>query len=126
MKAAPTGLTRERLLAESPPEIREMAERLCAWVRAEVPGAEERVHGGWRAVGYRDEQAGYFCGTFPRAGEVRFLFEHGASLADPRGMLRGDGRQARYVPVVPGEKIPADALRGLLEEALRPGAIRRR
>lgn len=106
--------------------MRDLAERLCAGVRPQVPGAEERVRAGWRAIGYPDEQAGYFCGVFPRAGEVRVLFEHGAALGDPRGVLRGGGRQTRYVPILAGEEIPWDALRDLLEEALRFGAIRRR
>ncbi len=80
---------------------------LAAWVREAVleadPDLAERVYRGWRAVGFRHPEAGYVCGIFPRDGRVELLFEHGASLPDPDGILRGDGSQTRVIRVAEPE-----------------------
>jgi hypothetical protein len=69
-------------------------------VLAADPDLTEHVYEGWRGVGYRHPEAGYVCGIFPQAGgEVRLLFEHGASLQDPEGVLQGSGSQTRYLVV---------------------------
>jgi hypothetical protein len=85
---------------------------------------EERVYPGWRAIGYRDAQAGYFCGIFPRDDHVRLLFEHGRELNDPEGLLEGSGTQTRHISLRSGGPVPASAIRDLLDQALRRGAVR--
>jgi len=86
----------EYVRAEHP----EQAE-LTLWVRELVlaadPDLEERVYPGWRGLGYRHPEAGYVCGIFPRSDEVHLLFEHGAALPDPDGVLTGGGRQTRVI-----------------------------
>lgn len=79
-----------------------------------MPDAEERAYAGWHAIGYRHPKAGCFCGIFPCEGEVRLLFEHGAALPDPDGVLTHGGAQTRYVPLRPGEAVPERALVRLL------------
>jgi hypothetical protein len=80
------------------------AYELAAWVREAVLAADpdlgERVYRGWRGVGFRHPEAGYVCAIFPRADSVELLFEHGASLVDPDGILEGDGAQTRVIRVV--------------------------
>ena len=91
----------------------------------------------WRGIGLRDAQAGYFCGVFPRheaaAGGgaartecVRVLFEHGAALPDPEGVLADGGSQARWATLRPGAPIPEGALLALVDAALLHGAARGR
>jgi hypothetical protein len=79
------------------------AYELAAWLREVVLAADpdlvERVYRGWRGVGFRHPEAGYVCGIFPREHGVELLFEHGASLPDPDGLLRGDGTQTRVIRV---------------------------
>jgi hypothetical protein len=116
--------TPEEILAPHGPEVRALVERLRALVRSEVPAVEERAYPGWKAIGYRDEQSGYFCGIFPYADRVRLMFEHGVALDDPAGVLEGDGKQVRHVEMRPGERIPERAIRGLIGDALRFGAVR--
>lgn len=111
------------LLAAYPPPVRALAASLRAFVRDAVPGIEERVYQGWRALGYHDAQAGYVCAIFPQQDHVRFLFEHGAHLPDPDGILEGATRQTRWVPIAPGAPVPERALRRLLESALRYGSV---
>lgn len=114
----------EALLAAYPPGIRELALRLRTSVLALLGEPEERVYPGWRALGYRDARAGYVCGIFPRAGEVRLLFEHGTALADPEGLFTGGGRQTRYLALRPGDEVPEASIRAMLERAVLYGAVR--
>lgn len=49
---------------------------------------------------------------------MRFVFEHGRQLADPQRVLRGDGKQVRYIDLRDAADIPTDAVRLLLLEAV--------
>lgn len=127
MPARPTrarpAATPEQILADCPPEVRALAEHARRFVRRAVPTATEVAYPGWRGIGYRDPQSGYFCGVFPRRDHVRLLFEHGAALRDPDGLLEGDGRQVRYVTVRRVSDLRRPALRRLVEAALLYGAV---
>lgn len=48
---------------------------------------------------------------------VNVGFFHGATLADPAGLLQGSGKFMRHVKVSPGTAIKAAALRRLIEAA---------
>src|SRR3712207_5933857 len=89
----------EEYLSTRHPEARDLA----LWVRVIVLAAEpdltERVYEGWDGIGFRHPDAGYVCAIYPREREVRLLFEHGAELDDPDGILEGDGTQTRHVTV---------------------------
>jgi hypothetical protein len=122
-KARRTVTSAEELLAEFPVEVRALAEQLRRLVREMVPTASEQVYPGWKALGYRDPQSGYFCGIFPQADHVRLLFEHGAALPDPEGLLTGSTRQVRFIEVRRARDIRSGAIRRLLRAALVHGAI---
>lgn len=68
-------------------------------LRAE-PDFEERVYTGWQGVGFHHPETGYVCAIYPRSTGVVLLFEHGAELADPDGVLLGDGKQTRFIHVL--------------------------
>jgi hypothetical protein len=95
---------------------------LAVWVRSALLAAEpdlgERIYRGWGGVGYHHPDAGYVCAIFPRDGEVRLLFEHGARLADPDGVLEGDGTQTRYLTVREPGGGTADAVTAVLGRAV--------
>lgn len=120
----PHAVSAESLLAGYPPPVRILAERLRDIVRATIPDAEERVQPGWRALGYHDPHAGYFCGIFPQHGCVRIYFERGRWLADPDGLLEGDGRRTRMMVIRTARDIRAPALRRLLRRAVMHGSVR--
>ena len=50
---------------------------------------------------------------------VQFGFFHGASLKDPKGLLRGKGQYVRHVRVTKSSEIDLKALRALLKQAAR-------
>lgn len=117
-------------LSAYPPEIREVAERLRAVVRAAVPEAIERVRSGWRLIGY-DVSVGrrtrYFAFVAPEPEHVHLGFEYGIWMADPDGLLRGahlDLRKVRFVTYEPGDPLPTDALERYTREAADLAVLR--
>ena len=63
--------TADGFLARYPDSVRALAEQLRQLVLRTVPTASEQVYPGWKALGYRDPQSGYFCGIFPQPDHVR-------------------------------------------------------
>ncbi|MGH7468281.1 MAG: hypothetical protein ACRENP_09870 [Longimicrobiales bacterium] len=58
---------------------------------------------------------------------MQLIFEHGARLADPDGLLEGETlKQVRYVTLRPGQRIRTAALQRLLIAALHHGSLRTR
>lgn len=113
----PEDVDAAELLGDHSDRVIAAAQWLRELVTATVPDAVESVYPGWHGFGYRHPRAGYFCAVFPRPGEVRLSFEHGARMPDPRGVLTAGGRQVRYVEVrSPGDP-PADHLVELIERA---------
>mgnify|MGYP001581345012 FL=1 len=92
-----------------------------------VPALSEAAYPGWKAVGFRHAKAGYVCGVFPSAVGVRLIFEHGAKLADPDGLIKGAGRvkQVRYVTIRSPADIKVRALTRLVRAAVAHGLARR-
>jgi hypothetical protein len=119
-------LTADELLARHDAGIVDLAGQLRALLRSVMPDAEERVHAGWHALGYRHPDAGYVCGIFPFDAHVRLLFEHGVRLPDPDGLLEGAPlRQVRYVTLLPGAPLDETRLSALVTSAIHLGVMRR-
>jgi hypothetical protein len=96
---------------------------LTVWTRGVVLEAEpdfaERVYRGWHGIGFRHPEAGYVCAIYPRDDDhVDLLFEHGASLADPDGLLAGEGAQTRFYRVKARNEATAAAIRMLVQQAV--------
>ena len=118
-------MTLDELLAQHPAAVRSLVMELRALVREVLPGLTEKVLPGWHALGFRDAEAGHLCALFPFDDRVQLVFEHGARLPDPSGVLeRRDLKQTRYFTGVPGRPRPDDALAGLLVAALHHGRLR--
>jgi hypothetical protein len=105
----------EELLAHCAPPVRRLVEAARRRVLAAVPGATERLRAGWGLLGY--DAPRYFAFVAPMPDHVRIGFERGAWLADPAGLLRGEGRQVRHVEIRRATDLRAPALAALLREA---------
>lgn len=112
-------------LADRHPEALELA----LWVREVVLAAEpdfrERVYHGWDGIGFRHPEAGFICAIYPRGVDVRLLFEHGARLDDPEGLLEGEGHQTRHVTVRAADDSLAEKLGHLVGDAVVERLFRR-
>jgi hypothetical protein len=119
----------EALLADQPPERREVANALREIVRRAVPDAIERVRPGWGLIGY-DVPVGrgtrYFAFVWAEPEHVHLGFEHGVPMDDPDGLLQGAGitKQVRWLTMKRLEDIPAEA-ETLVREAVRVAAMPR-
>lgn len=96
------------LLAERPAKVAGLARRLRAAALTAMPDLTERYYAGWQGLGLRHPRGGLIATIFPRDGDVIVYFERGASLPDPHGMLRGEGRlrQTRTIVFEPRAKAP--------------------
>ena len=111
-------ITPEHVLLGHSPRVQALAARLRELVRATVPDAGEKAYPVWRGIGYRHPECGYFCGIFPQENSVRLLFERGALLPDPDGLLEGTGKQTRYVDIRRQQYIRVRPIKRLIKAAL--------
>ncbi len=100
------------------PPIAEMAGRLVAALRRLRPDLVPQVRLGWGSVNFRHARAGFVCAVFPMADHVSLVFEHGRLLDNAGGLLQGDGKQVRFIRLLPGQPVPEDELGLLLAEAI--------
>lgn len=98
------------------PDVAYTARWLIDLVLDEAPEAEVRVRPGWRLVGFTSRR--YFCAVVPKDDHAELLFEQGARLPDPRGLLVRDWKQIAVVRVAAAGAVDEEALRGLIREAL--------
>lgn len=114
------GKTPAEILKPFSPEVRKLANALRALVKKAAPRLKEVAYPGWKAIGYRDPDAGYICGVFPQAKQVRLIFEHGARLDDPEGLLEGGSKvkQVRYVTIASAKDIRMRPLTALIRRSI--------
>ena len=93
------GFPIEDLLNEHTSAVVQLMRELRDLVRSSMPDATERIYPGWHGIGFHHPTAGYVCGLFPGADNVRVGFEHGHLLTDPHGLFDSGGSQVRYVTV---------------------------
>jgi hypothetical protein len=74
----------------------------------------ELLHDGCPVACVGDAPFGY-VNAFKAHANVGFF--HGATLADPAGLLEGTGKRMRHVKLRPGKELDDDALRDLIAAA---------
>jgi hypothetical protein len=92
----------EAFLDALPPEMRQLVLALRDVVRRTAPHAEESLL--WGGLSYHRPQVGgrvkgAVCLIVVKGGQVRLDFIHGVRLADPCGLLQGDGLSKRFVRI---------------------------
>lgn len=110
--------TSDELLSGFPSAIRELATEIRETLRAAVPSFEERALPGWRAIAFRDAQAGHVCALFPYEDHIRLYVEYGATLADPKGLMKGAMKRGRYIEFRTRKDLRKRALAKLIQRAV--------
>jgi hypothetical protein len=59
----------------------------------------------------------WICAISPTKSAIKLVIHKGALLADPRGVMEGEGRYTRAIAVRSPEQIDADVLAPILREA---------
>ena len=114
----------EAYLREHHAASAEIALWTCAAVRASDLDLRERVYRGWEGIGFRHPEAGYVCGVFPRSEWVVLLFEHGASMPDPEGVLLGEGIQTRFIRIDAPSEETASLIERYVQQAIAQRLLR--
>jgi hypothetical protein len=120
---APEGLA--ELLADHSDAVVATVQRLRTAVHEAHPLLSERVRLGWRSINYRDDDAGFVCAIFPLVDRAQLVFEHGARLPDPRGLLTGGGRQVRVLEFRSAAAVDPAVVTEYLDLAVEFGIARR-
>jgi hypothetical protein len=110
--------TPAQLLAAYPEPIRALADEIRRTLLAAVPSFVERALPGWRAIAFRDPQAGHVCALFPFEDHLKLYVEYGASLDDPDGLMQGSMKRGRYVAFRTRKDLRKRALAALIRRAV--------
>ena len=108
----------DELIAGYPPGVRDLANEIRRTLLAAVPSFEERALPGWRAIAFRDPQAGHVCALFPFEDYVRLYVEYGASLPDPDRLMKGAMKRGRYIELRTRKDLRKRALAKLIRRAV--------
>ena len=119
----------ERLLADYPGPMQDIAESLRAIVRRANPDAIERVRPGWRLIGY-DVPVGrgkrYVAFIIPEPEQVHLGFEHGILMRDPDGVLQGAHlrlHKVRFLTFATIDEVDRGMCARLVREAVRVATL---
>jgi hypothetical protein len=116
-------------LAKFTPEVARSAKDALARMRKRWPGAIELVYDNYNAlaIGFstteRSSDAVFSIAVFPRWVSLFFL-QTGAQLSDPKGLLKGSGRQIRHIVLGSPADIDGRDVRALMKEALALAEVR--
>jgi hypothetical protein len=110
----------EALTRDLMPQTRDVLSELTSLIASTIPEATEKVNLGRRGLNFSHPDVGYFCGLSPVEDRVTVVFEFGALLPDPDGILNGNScaKQVRYVRIRSLDALPRAALRRLLRAAV--------
>jgi hypothetical protein len=112
----------ESLLADHPDAVAVVARLLRRTLLDGHPPLVERVRRGWHSINFHDPGAGFVCAVFPLADRVQLVFERGAQLPDPDGLLTGTGRQVRALEFTDEADVDPETVLEFLDHALDVGS----
>lgn len=101
-------------LADSPLELRSIAQKWFSRMRQCGDDVRELMHDGCPVACVEDAPFGY-VNSFK--SHVNIGFFYGAMLEDPAGLLEGGGKRMRHVKLKPGRERNAIALGNLIDAA---------
>lgn len=83
------------------PEVAQRIRDCRAELRAQLPGATELVYDNYNflviAFAATPKTSHAFCSIASDRNGVTLMFYWGSKLADPKGLLQGEGKQNRYI-----------------------------
>jgi len=102
-------------------ELRRMAQPWFERMRGCGPDVRELVHDG-NVTACAGDAAFAYVGAF--TAHVNIGFFHGATLADPAGLLQGAGKRMRHVKLAWGAPVEVAGLEALIAAAYRDIRLR--
>jgi hypothetical protein len=96
---------------------RTTAERLTQVVIDVLPDVEHARKWGRLTFTWKGDWHHWLCAIAPSKNAVRLVLHKGALLADPDGLMEGEGRYTRAISYRSPEGVDVDALSAVLHEA---------
>jgi hypothetical protein len=110
------------LLAKLAPAHQRLTGALRRWLRKRLPTAHELVYeySDCVVISYSPNERGYEGVLAIRTGAngVRLYFNRGKGLPDPEKLLRGSGKQTRWIPLEGASTLARPAVVDLIDEAI--------
>jgi hypothetical protein len=111
----------QRIAATHLPQLdersRETVTRLIDQVLEVLPDVQHERKWGRLTFTREGNWHHWICAISSTGNAVKLVFHKGALLADPRGVMEGDGRYSRSIPFLSADEIDADVLAPILREA---------
>jgi hypothetical protein len=111
-----------RLIAKLAPAHQRLIGAMRRWLRKRLPTAHEVVYEykDFFVISYSPDGRGYEGVLAIRASAdgVRLYFNRGKGLPDPEKLLRGSGKQARWIHLEGAFRLARPAVAGLIDEAI--------
>ncbi len=103
------------------PQVREIAVKAREAILSIMPDATEKVYPGWKVIQYATgaDMKSVFASISPQRERVNLGLAGGIGLADPDGLLEGDGKAIRHIKLTSPEAAGAPAVRELVRGALQ-------
>ena len=105
-------------LADQPPKNQRIISALRKFVKGVAPKLQEAVKWGNGCWVQGKVPVSY---VYSAPDYVQFGFIRGSALADPRGLLEGEGQYVRHIKVRKAQDIDEAAFAALLRQATRYG-----
>ena len=115
-----TGDGFNEILADSTPDVRDLALQARELIRDVMPDVVEVPWPRQRIVGYGvgpKKMTEHFCYISVHKSHIDLGFNYGSELPDPEGLLQGTGKLFRHLKITTPEDLARPAVRRLLETA---------
>jgi hypothetical protein len=126
-KATPEAQLRS-LIEKREPEHQRLIRSVRSALRKRFPTANELVYdyGKSLVISYSPSERGIqgIVSTAARAGGVDLYFNQGQRLPDPKGLLKGSGRQTRFIKVETARQLAHPDVEALIAAAIKASAVR--
>jgi hypothetical protein len=104
-------------LPELDGQSREIAERLVGLVLDALPGAQHDQKWGRLTFTEEGDWHHWICAISSTKKAIKLVIHKGALLADPRGVMEGEGRYSRSIAIRSPEQVDPDVLGPILRDA---------
>jgi hypothetical protein len=104
----------KKFLKPYPAEVRDLALALRALLLDEIGPCYENIYDAYSAVAIGYDNT-FHIAVYSR--HVNLGFNEGAALADPRGILQGDGKQIRHITIKTAEDLQRPEIRSYIRRA---------
>ena len=113
----------DAFMAKFSPEVRKVARAALARMRKRLPGATQLIYDNYNALavafGPNDRRSDIILSIVLYPRWVSLFFMHGASLPDPRKLLRGSGTTVRHVRLADASDLDKPEVEALIAAALK-------